>query len=129
MTAPVSQEAGGERIPMTAPVNQEAAGDQWSICFIMPPGSALEKLPEPIDGEVKLKAVPGRLVAALTYSGRWSRGRYARKEAELRRMIRDRGLAVEGNPVWARYNPPFTLWFLRRNEVLIPVGESQGAPP
>lgn len=126
MTAPVSQEAGGEKIPMTAPVSQEAAGGRWSITFLMPAHSTLEKLPEPLDEGVKLKAVPGRLVAALRYSGTWSRSRYLRKEAELREILRARGLAPSGNPIWARYNPPFTLWFLRRNEVLIPVVKAQG---
>ncbi|MFI0608556.1 MAG: hypothetical protein ACH37Z_11810 [Anaerolineae bacterium] len=32
-----------------------------------------------------------------------------------------RGLVATGAPVWARYNPPITPWFLRRNEILVPV--------
>jgi hypothetical protein len=121
MTAPVSQEAASEKIPMTAPVNQEKAGEKWRITFMMPPQYTLETLPEPLDARVKLTKVPGKLMAALSYSGTWSRGRYEDKEKRLKELIRQRGLNIVGEPVFARYNPPFLPWFLRRNEVLIPV--------
>jgi effector-binding domain-containing protein len=121
MTAPVSQEALSEKIPMTAPVTQERKGGKWRIAFLMPSTYTLETLPEPLDERVKLKETPARLMAALRYSGTWSRQRYEKKEALLMEMIKERGLTQIGGPLWARYNPPFMPWFLRRNEVLIPV--------
>ena len=121
MTAPLSQEATSEKIPMTAPVNQEKAGEKWRITFMMPPQYTLETLPEPLDPRVQLIKVPGLLMAALSYSGTWSRRRYEDKEKQLKELIRQRGLKVVGEPVFARYNSPFMPWFLRRNEVLIPV--------
>jgi len=121
MTAPVSQEATSEKIPMTAPVNQEKVGEKWRITFLMPSQYTMETLPEPSDPRVKLTKVPGLLKAALSYSGTWSRGRYEQKEKHLKELIRQRGLKMAGEPVFARYNPPFMPWFLRRNEVLIPV--------
>jgi len=121
MTAPVSQEALSEKIPMTAPVTQERKGEKWRITFLMPSTYTLETLPEPLDERVKLRETPARLMAALRYSGTWSRQRYEEKEALLMEMIKERGLTQIGVPVWARYNPPFMPWFLRRNEVLIPV--------
>jgi hypothetical protein len=123
MTAPVSQEASSEKIPMTAPVNQEKVGGAWRITFLMPSAFTMETLPEPLDSRVKLVKIPGRLMAALKYSGTWSRERYEGKEQRLKELIRQRGLKIEGEPVFARYNPPFMPWFLRRNEVLIPVGQ------
>ena len=123
MTAPVSQEASSEKIPMTAPVNQEKVGGAWRITFLMPSAFTMETLPEPLDSRVKLVKIPGRLMAALSYSGTWSRERYEEKEQRLKELIRQRGLKIEGEPVFARYNPPFMPWFLRRNEVLIPVGQ------
>jgi hypothetical protein len=123
MTAPVSQEASSEKIPMTAPVNQEKVGGAWRITFLMPSAFTMETLPEPLDSRVKLVKIPGRLMAALSYSGTWSRKRYEDKEKRLKELIRPRGLKIEGEPVFARYNPPFMPWFLRRNEVLIPVGQ------
>lgn len=119
MTAPVSQEASSEKIPMTAPVNQEQVGGKWRITFLMPPQYTLETLPEPLDPRVQLTKVPGLLMAALSYSGTWSRGRYEEKEKRLKELIRQKGLKIVGEPVFARYNPPFMPWFLRRNEVLI----------
>ena len=121
MPAPVSQEASSEKIPMTAPVNQEQVGGKWRISFLMPSQYTLETLPGPLDPRVQLTKVPGLLMAALSYSGTWSRGRYEEKEKRLKEFIRQRGLKMEGEPVFARYNPPFMPWFLRRNEVLIPV--------
>jgi hypothetical protein len=123
MTAPVFQEAASEKIPMTVPVNQEKAGEKWRITFMMPPQYTLEALPEPLDPRVQLTKVPGLLMAALSYSGTWSRGRYEDKETRLKELIRQRGLKMAGEPVFARYNPPFMPWFLRRNEVLIPVAQ------
>jgi hypothetical protein len=121
MAAPVSQEATSEKIPMTAPVNQEKVGGKWRITFLMPSQYKLETLPEPSDPRVKLTKIHGFLMAALSYSGTWSRGRYEEKENQLKELIRQRGLKIVGEPVFARYNPPFMPWFLRRNEVLIPV--------
>lgn len=124
MTAPVSQEAESEKIPMTAPVSQERAGDRWRIAFMMPAGSSLTDLPEPTDPSVVLREIPGRTMAAITYSGTWSRKRYDKHLAILMQHLKELGLKQTGEPVFARYNPPFTPWFLRRNEILIPVDHS-----
>lgn len=121
MTAPVTQEAASEKIAMTAPVNQESAGEKWRITFLMPLEYTLESLPQPLDKRIKLKQEPGSLMAAIQYSGTWSQKRYEEKKALLEVEIERRGLKPVGVPVWARYDPPFMPWFLRRNEVLIPV--------
>jgi hypothetical protein len=121
MTAPVSQEATSEKIPMTAPVNQERVGEKWRITFLMPSQYSTETLPEPFDSRIKLVELPPRLLAAFQYSGTWSRERYEDRERRLRELILQRGLKIIGEPIFARYNPPFMPWFLRRNEVLIPV--------
>ena len=121
MTAPVSQEAASEKIPMTAPVNQEKVGGKWRITFVMPSQDTLETLPEPADPRVLIAKVPGQLMAALSYSGTWSRERYEEKETRLKELIKQKGFKIVGEPVFGRYNPPFMPWFLRRNEELIPV--------
>jgi len=121
MTAPVSQEAAGEKISMTAPVGQQRVQDKWSVSFTMPASQTLESLPVPTDPGITLRQVPARRIAAVRYSGFWSEKNYLRYRGELEKWIRDNGLSVSGTPIWARYNPPFTLWFMRRNEILIPV--------
>ena len=124
MTAPVSQEASSEKIPMTAPVNQERVGNEWRVAFVMPADSRLSDLPTPLDPSVILREIPGRTMAALTYSGTWSKKRYDKHLTILKERMKELGLKASGEPVFARYNPPFTLWFLRRNEILIPVERS-----
>ena len=121
MTAPVTQSAGSEKIAMTAPVNQEMIGEKWRITFLMPSDYTLETLPQPLDKRIKLKQEAGSLMAAIRYSGTWSQKRYEEKKALLQLEMDKRGLRPIGEPVWARYDPPFMPWFLRRNEVLIPV--------
>ena len=121
MTAPVRQEAKPEKIAMTAPVGQEKSGDRWRITFVMPSKYTLDTLPEPIDSRVTIEQEPGRRVAAVRYSGTWSRKSYEENRARLLAWIEERGFKQTAEPVWARYNPPFMPWFLRRNEILIPV--------
>jgi hypothetical protein len=121
MTAPVSQEQKGEKITMTAPVGQQSVQGKWAVSFMMPASYTLETLPEPMDPNVTLRQVPARRMAAVRYSGFWSVKNYLRYKSALEFWIHERGLKMAGAPIWARYNPPFTPWFLRRNEILIPV--------
>ena len=121
MTTPVSQEAGSEKIAMTAPVSQEQTGGQWRIAFVMPSEYTMDTLPQPVDPKVTLRQVPARRMASITYSGTWSKERYEEHKALLEAFMQKQKLHPLGEPVLARYNSPFTLWFLRRNEVLVPV--------
>ena len=121
MTAPVSQEQKGEKISMTAPVSQQRVQGKWAVSFTMPSSYTMETLPTPDDPNIKLRQVPARRVAAVRYSGFWSEEKYLLHKEKLEKWIKDNRVTVTGEPVWARYNPPFTLWFMRRNEILIPV--------
>ncbi len=121
MTAPVNQEARSEKIAMTAPVNQQRSGGNWVVSFLMPAKYTMQTLPEPLDPSVTLKEIPARKMASVRYSGTWSRKRYDKHQARLMQFIEKRGWKVVGEPVFARYDPPFQLPFLRRNEILIPV--------
>ena len=121
MTAPVTQEPKGEKIKMTAPVGQQRVQESWAVSFMMPASYTLETLPEPEDPKVTLRQVPARRIAAVRYSGFWNEKGYLRYKLELESWIREKGHTIVGDPIWARYNAPFTPWFLRRNEILIPV--------
>lgn len=124
MTAPVGQErVDGERIAMTAPVAQQAVSNRWAVTFMMPTNYVLATLPEPTGDKVRLRAVPARRMAAIRYSGSWGQARYEKHLARLRTWLAGRGVTPVGEPVWARYNPPFTPWFLRRNEILLELGD------
>jgi hypothetical protein len=121
MTSPVAQEKRSEKISMTAPVTQQKGGNSWSIAFVMPAEYTMDSLPIPNDARITLRAIPARLLAAITYSGTWSESRYEEHKALLDQMMSKRKLRTAGEYIYARYNPPFTPWFMRRNEVLVPV--------
>jgi hypothetical protein len=130
MTAPVTQApAEGTRIAMTAPVTQQAAGaKRWHVQFMMPAEWSLETLPEPVDSRVQLRVVPPRKVAALRYSGTWSQANYREHLEKLQASLGSHGLVARGEPVWARYDPPWVPWFLRTNEILVELEASAQAP-
>ncbi len=122
MTAPVGIEASGPvKIPMTAPVGQSLGPDGYQVWFVMPKGETLETLPKPTNPEVRIRCIEARTVAVLRYSGSWSESRYEAKKAELLNWIKKEKMVSVGTPLLARYNSPFTLWFLRRNEVQIEI--------
>ena len=125
MTAPVGQESGSQKIAMTAPVGQQPSSGRWRITFVMPAAYSLESLPQPLDERVFLQQVPGRRMAAVRYSGTWSRSGYDKNLERLLQWLKEQGLQPVAQPLWARYNPPFMPWFLRRNEVLIAVPENR----
>jgi len=120
MTAPVSQQSG-EKIDMTAPVGQQKSGDQWVVSFMMPASYNMETLPAPDDPLVTLRQVPARRMATIRYSGFWSEKNYQKNKTKLDSWVQKEGLSVNGEPIWARYNAPFVPWFMRRNEILLPV--------
>lgn len=125
MTAPVSQ-AKNEKIAMTTPVGQQKLGNNWSVSFMMPASYTLDSLPKPKDISVLLRQVPARYMAAITYSGFWSEKNYLSHKNTLDAWIKQQRFKVTGEPIWARYNAPFTPWFLRRNEILVPIDKPFG---
>jgi hypothetical protein len=125
MTAPVGMRPAasgeGERIAMTAPVGMAVAGERWRMTFAMPRSWTLDTLPEPLDAEVRLRAVPVREMAVLRFSGLWSDERFADRESALRSALAASNWRPAGDVESMRYDPPWKPWFLRRNEVQIPV--------
>jgi hypothetical protein len=120
MTAPVTMETA-EKVAMTAPVTTEPAGDRYRMHFVMPSQYTMDTLPRPRDGRVKLREVPPQRMAVVRFSGFAGEDRVREKTEELRAWMAAEGLSPAGPPQLARYDPPWTLPFLRRNEVMIPV--------
>jgi hypothetical protein len=119
MTAPVTQspKVESEKIAMTAPVSQSKTTSGYQVQFVMPAGMTLETLPEPVDSRVKLRQIPARKVAVFSYSGSWSEERYQEKLTEFQSILKRDGIKTQGEPEFARFNSPFMIWFLRRNEI------------
>ena len=114
----------GTEIAMIAPVGQEPVQENWVVSFVMPAAYTLVSLPTPKEPLVSLREVPARRVAVISYSGVWSKNNYLKNKSELESWINKQNLFVVGEPKWARYDPPFTPWFLRRNEILIPIKDA-----
>jgi len=122
MTAPVVQEQS-EKIAMTAPVSQQADGDNWKVHFVMPSEYTMETLPKPNNPLVKLKEVGSKRIVAIRFSGIAGEDNLNKKTEELKKFINDRGLKIQSVPTYAFFNPPWTLPFLRRNEVMIEIAK------
>jgi hypothetical protein len=121
MTAPVAQERTAQKIAMTAPVTQTQADGAWVVRFTMPSAYSLETLPEPNDPKIQLTAVAPARFAVVRFSGIADRRNVDAKTAELEGFVRAQALRAVGAASLAQYDPPWTLWFMRRNEVMIPV--------
>ena len=119
MTAPVTMEPKSEKISMTAPVSMERSGGQWRVHFVMPSQYTLDTLPKPNNPAVTLRQVPASNYAVIRFSGFASENKTAAKTADLMGWLDRKGIKPTGKPELARYNPPWTLPFLRRNEILV----------
>lgn len=124
MTAPVTQTTN-QKLAMTAPVLQQGDENSWTIGFVMPSAYTLETIPKPIDKRIELMEIPKRRLAVIEFSGLATDRSISKKEAELSAFIAERKMVALSTPVYAFYNPPWTLPFLRRNEVMQEVAIAQ----
>lgn len=127
MTVPVTMQPGAsQKIAMTAPVTTEAtpaageAGSRWRMHFVMPSKYTMATLPVPEDPAVTLREVPAQRVAVRTFSGFVTEDRVREETGLLLGWMKERGLEPSAPPQLARYNPPWSIPFLRRNEILVP---------
>ena len=121
MTAPVARVQTEQKIAMTAPVTQTQQDGAWVVRFTMPSAYSLETPPEPDNPKVQLRAVAPARFAVARFSGLADKKSVDAKTAELEGFVTAHGLHAIGPASLAQYNPPWTLWFMRRNEVMLPV--------
>ena len=114
---------GNQKFAMTAPVIQvsDDSASMHDVSFVLPAGSTLEHMPDPSDPAVHLREVGEEWAAVARFSGRWTEGAFSEQARTLLDQIAAEGLMVIGPPRFARFNPPWTPWFRRHNEVVVPV--------
>lgn len=117
MTAPVTQISEPTRIEMTVPATQPSVMGTVRVQFVLPKEVTMATAPEPIDPRIQLRLVTAGNWAVLRYSGSWSQANYQEHLSELKTLLEAQGVTTQGEPVLARYNAPFTPWFMRRNEI------------
>lgn len=127
MTAPVSQSSSrGTKIEMTAPVSRTGDGENgWVIRFFMPSKWTMSTLPVPDDDRVRLVEVPAETVAVLRFTGDRGQAAVAARSAELLDALRDEGIEATGEPQAWFYDPPWTVPFRRRNEVVVSISTTR----
>jgi hypothetical protein len=106
---------------MTAPLGVQEVKDGWKVYFVMPSKYTLDSLPKPNNAQVSIKQIPAKKFAVIRFSGLVDEEKMNKKVKDLNEWIVSRSLKPISNPELARYNPPWTLPFLRRNEVMVEV--------
>ena len=115
-------------IPMTSPVAQTYAGRErdnvsgkWAVRFFLPRDLSAEAIPEPLQLGVNIVTLSAQRFASVSFKGTQNDKKVAKNRARLREFIAQNGYRVSGQPVYAFYDPPFVPWFLRDNEILLPI--------
>ena len=124
MTSPVvveGQAPKSAKIAMTSPVTIESSAGQWTISFVMPAEYTMESLPKPLNSKVQLRQIPAVKRAVIGFTGFYNENKVAERTLELEEWMKTKNLQAASAPKFARYNPPWTLPFMRRNEVMIDV--------
>ena len=127
MTAPVETRSSGkgEKMAMTAPVTATEGDDegQTTFAFVMERKFTLDTLPVPNDERIRIREVAERIVAVRRYSSRWTQEKYFEHEEALRTALAEANIKINGDPILARYNSPFSIPIFRRNEVMFEINE------
>ena len=121
MTTPVAIKPVSEKISMTAPVGMQQSKTGWKVNFVMPSQYTLDTLPKPKNPRVSIRRIAAQKFAVICFSGLVDEEKVHAKSNELNEWIIQKKYKVIGTPELARYNPPWTLPFLRRNELMVEV--------
>ncbi len=126
MTAPVTMQSENkkgadesQKIAMTAPVSMQQDDGKWRVQFTMPSNYTMQTLPKPNNPNITITELPAQTYGVIKFSGLAGSNKVAEKTAQLQSWMQTQNLRIAGEPELARYNPPWTLPFLRRNEVMI----------
>lgn len=129
MTAPVTiqpqaaandtRKGKSSKIAMTAPVMMKQENNKWRVQFVMPSQYTMQTLPKPNNPDITIVEIPVRNYAVIKFSGLAGSQKVADKTKELRTWMQSQKLVGTAVPELARYNPPWILPFMRRNEVMI----------
>ncbi|MGK0367481.1 MAG: hypothetical protein ACI9QD_000617 [Thermoproteota archaeon] len=126
MTSPVESKQEPYKIAMTAPVTMYQSGKNLTMSFSMPSKYTLKELPKPLDSRIKFREIKEKVVAVHRFSWLSSKDKNDKKAKELRQWLKKSGKYTYNNSYsYAGYNPPWTIPFLRRNEVLIQLQETK----
>ena len=119
MTTPVEMSPMAENLLMTSSILDDQVNNKWSINFIMPQEFSLDTLPKPNNSQVNIIEVPKEKYAVIVFSGLIRESSYAEKVELLSNYLEENSFKQQGAIKIARYNPPWTIPFFRRNELMV----------
>lgn len=119
MTSPVEMSPLAENLLMTSSVMDDQVNNKWSINFVMPQEFSLDTLPKPNNFQVNIIEVPKEKYAVIVFSGLVRESSYTEKAELLFDYLKKNSFKQQGAIKIARYNPPWTLPFFRRNELMV----------
>jgi hypothetical protein len=122
MTAPVLETEVSEKISMTSPVlSTEDISGERTIAFVVPSEYTLDTLPTPNNTAVTLREVPAHKVAVLKFTWYATQARIEKKKGMLISLLERDKMTVSGEVHVAQYNPPLSMPFVLRNEIIISI--------
>lgn len=109
---------------MTAPVFTGGRKTSGTMAFVMPKDMPEPATPKPVDPGLGIRTQPAGLYAVYRFTG-WSNAKAEQKAADkLGAWVKENGFVPEGVPLFAYYDPPWTLPMFRRNEVMVRLSSS-----
>ncbi|MCY4322027.1 MAG: heme-binding protein [Bdellovibrionaceae bacterium] len=112
-----------EEIQMTAPVLLDRKPETWKMIFVLPKKYSIENAPAPKNQNVVIKTMKEKRFAVIQFSGSLEEKKFDEHLEKLREWIKSKNYEILSDPLFAGYNHPWTIPFLRRNEVLIEVSK------
>lgn len=110
-----------QNVAMTAPVTQQSQGTSWTVRFVMPSNYTMESLPKPNNNLVKIEQIEAKRFAVIRFSGTPTEDSIKKHTTDLEEFIRTNNLKIRSEPIYAFFNPPWTLPSSRRNEVMMEI--------
>jgi hypothetical protein len=121
MTTPVEMTPLAENLIMTSSIMDDQVNNKWSINFVMPQEYSLDTLPKPNNSQIDIIEVPSEKYAVIIFSGLVRESSYTDKAKLLSNYFKQNNFEKRGAIKIARYNPPWTLPFFRRNELMVKI--------
>ncbi len=123
MTAPVEKSAvqQNSKIAMTAPVDVKKDQQSMTMRFFMPSEYHVDNLPEPTDKDIKIIKIPEQIIAVRKYSGFSNDDNVKKQQEDLMSALKLTEWKTMSDYRSYFYNPPWTIPFLRHNEILVEV--------
>ena len=109
------------KINMTIPAIQSNKNGIKTIQFLLPSNFTKKNAPAPLDKELELVVIEQGYYAVIKYSGLLTNKNFYKHRNILKDNLLIDNIEILNSAIRATYNRPFTLPFLRRNEVMFRV--------